>query len=111
MHALPAAATITGGQMLFVIAAHLRRQARHIVTPARQGLAYDGINTLLTHNEATSELALKHQAPPPAALGSGTARPGWPTPFRLLSGPPRGDCSARIDAPARQTLHDYHSRW
>src|SRR6267143_3144571 len=108
MHALPAAATLTGGQMLFVVATHLRRQARNIVTPARQDLAYDGINTLLTHNETTSGWALKPQPVPPTRLGSGTARPGWPTLFRLLSGPPRGDCSARIDVPAPQTLHYYH---
>src|SRR5258708_28023155 len=111
MHALPAAATLTGGQMLFVVATHLRRQARNIVRQARQDRAYDGINALLTHNEATSGWAPKPQTATPAALGSGTARPGWPTPFRLLSGLPRGDCSPRIDAPAPQTPHYYHSRW
>src|ERR1700730_11167217 len=109
MHALPAAATLTGGQMLLVVAAHLRRQARNIVTPACQDLAYDGINTLLTHNEATNGWALKPQTAPPATLGSGTARPGWPTPFRLLSGPPRGDCSARIAVAAPKKVSHYHS--
>src|ERR1700674_2679720 len=102
MRALPAAATLTAGQMLFVVATHLRRQARNIVTPARQDLAYDGINTLLTHNEATSGWAVKPQTAPPAALGSGIARPGWPTPFRLLSGLRRGDCSARSDEHASE---------
>src|SRR5258708_28856412 len=110
MHALPAATTLTCGQMLFVVAAHLRRQARNIVTPARQDLAYDGIDTLLTHNEATSGWAPKPQIAPPAALGSGTARPGRLTPSLLLSGLPRGDCAAQIDVPAPQTLHYYHSR-
>src|ERR1700716_2997615 len=105
MHALPAAATLTGGQMLFVVAAHLRRQARNIVTPARQNLTYDGINTLLTHNEATDGSALTPLTAPPAALGSGTARPGWPTPFRLLAGLLLGDCCVRLDAPALQKLH------
>src|SRR6267378_2344957 len=102
MHALPAAATLTGGQMMFVVAAHLWRQARNIVTPARQNLAYDGIDTLLTHNEATGGSALKPLTAPPAALGSGTTRPDWPMLSRPLSGLPRGGCCVRIDAPALQ---------
>ena len=35
--------------MALVVTAHLQRQARNVITPARQNLAYDGINTLLTH--------------------------------------------------------------
>jgi hypothetical protein len=37
-------------EMAFVVFAHLRRQSGNIVSPARQNLADDGINALLTHN-------------------------------------------------------------
>jgi len=42
-------AAVAGGEVAFVVFAHLRRQAGDVVTPARQNLPYNGINTLLTH--------------------------------------------------------------
>ena len=49
MDFLPAAAVFATGEVLFVIAAHFRRQARNVISPARQNFAYDWINALLTH--------------------------------------------------------------
>src|SRR5438445_13022739 len=48
MNLLAAAAVFTRGEMAFVVAAHFRRQAGNIVAPARQNLANDWINALLT---------------------------------------------------------------
>jgi hypothetical protein len=49
VHALPAAAVLTSGEVAFVVAAHLWRQAGDIIAPARQDLAHDRIDALLTH--------------------------------------------------------------
>jgi 5-enolpyruvylshikimate-3-phosphate synthase len=49
IHALAAAAAFAGGEVAFVVAAHLRRQAGNVVAPARQNLAHDWIDALLTH--------------------------------------------------------------
>src|SRR5579862_8454076 len=51
VNALPAAASLAGGKVAFVVAAHLRRQAGNIVPPARKNFPYDGIDALLTHKE------------------------------------------------------------
>src|ERR1700686_405640 len=49
MNLLAATAMFTSRKMVFVVAAHLRRQARNIIAPARQNLANDWINALLIH--------------------------------------------------------------
>src|ERR1700719_4556562 len=49
MNLLAPAAMFTSRKMVFVVAAHLRRQAGNVIPPARQNLAYDWINALLTH--------------------------------------------------------------
>ena len=49
MDFLTAAAVFAGLKMILVVAAHLRRQAGNIVSPARQYFPYDWINALLTH--------------------------------------------------------------
>jgi len=49
MDLLPAAATFALRKVALVVAAHLRRQAGNVVSPARQNLAYNWINALLTH--------------------------------------------------------------
>ena len=48
MQTLAAAAVLAGCKVLLVVATHLWRQAGNVIAPARQDLAYDGINTL-TH--------------------------------------------------------------
>ena len=49
MDFLVAAAVFATAEVVFVVAAHLRRQARNVISPARQNFAYDWINALLTH--------------------------------------------------------------
>src|SRR5579864_9568606 len=116
---LAAAATFTAGKMILVVATHLRRQAGNVVTPARQNLAYDGINTLLTHTEdawvptirpTTNGSAPAPQTGLPAARDSETSPLALPAPFLPPSGLSPDGCSAQTDAPAPQTLHYYHSR-
>ena len=46
MQLLARMATLAGGEMLFVVAAHFRRKAGNVVPPARQNLAYHGINAI-----------------------------------------------------------------
>src|SRR5438552_11531277 len=46
MQPLTRTAALTGGKVLFIVAAHLGRKARNIVAPACQNLAYNGINAL-----------------------------------------------------------------
>ena len=53
MNFLPASAVLAGGEVVFVVAAHLRRQAGYVIPPARQDLANDRINALLTHAGVT----------------------------------------------------------
>src|SRR5579864_6289719 len=48
MQTLPVAAVHTGGEVFFVVATHLGREAGNIIAPARQDLAHDRINAL-TH--------------------------------------------------------------
>jgi hypothetical protein len=48
---LAGAAGFTLHKMAFIIFAHLRRQAGNVVTPARQNLAHNGIDALLTHRK------------------------------------------------------------
>src|SRR6202041_3338136 len=43
MHTLSCAAVTAGGQMLFVIGAHLRRDAGNVITPARKYVPDDSI--------------------------------------------------------------------
>ena len=50
---LSAAAALTGREVALVVSAHLQRQAGNVITPAPQNLAYDRINTLLTHGYTT----------------------------------------------------------
>src|ERR1700686_2530699 len=115
MNLLAAAAMFTSRKMVFVVTAHLRRQARNVIAPARQNLAYDWINALLTHgvrsiSPATGESVLWPQSGMPGAPDCGTTHPAWIAPFPPLSARFRDDCSALRDARAPQTLHYYHSR-
>src|SRR6202034_2115286 len=64
-------------------------------------------------NNQNPTIAVSAPAPrfgTPTAIDSGTARPGWTALFPLLSALFPDDCSVQRDAPARQTLHYYHSR-
>ena len=49
VQALPAAAVVAPGEVVFVVAAHLWRQAGNVVSPARQNFPYNRIDALLTH--------------------------------------------------------------
>jgi hypothetical protein len=49
VHLLAPIAAAAGGKVTLIVATHLRRETRNVVTPARQDLADNGINTLLTH--------------------------------------------------------------
>src|SRR5579864_771193 len=120
MNLLAAAAVFAARKMAFVVAAHLRRQAGYVVSPARQNFTYDWINTLLTHGGTKSA---DHSSPttgesvPTLRSGTQGARdwktihPAWRALVLLLSGRFPDGCSALTDAPALQTLHYYHSRW
>src|SRR5690348_8178083 len=60
MKALLASATDAGRKMLLVIATHLRRNAGNVLTPSRQDVTHDRVNTALTHAlAATAESALR----------------------------------------------------
>jgi hypothetical protein len=49
VHFLPAAAALADGEVSFVVAAHLRREAGDIVAPACQNFPDNRISALLTH--------------------------------------------------------------
>src|SRR5271168_4234858 len=49
VYALPPAAAFAAGEVAFIVATHFRRQAGNIIAPARQDLAHDWIDALLTH--------------------------------------------------------------
>src|SRR4029077_436773 len=51
VYALAAATVLTLREVAFVVSAHLRRQTGNVVSPARQDLAHNRINALLTHKE------------------------------------------------------------
>src|ERR1051326_7334755 len=112
MQALPAAAVFASDEMLFVIPAHLRRQAGNIVAPPRQDFAYDGINTL-THiytDLPTTGLVALLPTGPPASPGYPTGDPaGFPAPFPPLTSQLQDGYSARKGAPIRYRLHFHHS--
>src|SRR5271163_136550 len=116
MNLLPAAAVFAGCKVAFIVAAHLQRQAGDVIPPARQNFPNDRIDAPLTHeqenkpNFATAGWVPTPLLVSPAALGSGTVRPGWPALFPLLSGLFPDGCSAQRDAPALQMPHCYHSR-
>ena len=75
MNLLAAAAAFTGREVVFVVAAHLRRQAGYIIPPARQNLTHDRINALLTHwgYEANHILRNSHERQTTKGLGPVTA--------------------------------------
>src|SRR5438552_17292437 len=50
MQPLFAAAAFAGGEVLFVVAAHLRRETGNIIAPAGQNFAYDRIDALTHRN-------------------------------------------------------------
>src|SRR5437879_13374483 len=50
MQPLFTAAALAGGEVLFVVAAHLRRETGNIIAPAGQNFAYDRIDALTHRN-------------------------------------------------------------
>src|SRR6202521_6370840 len=54
MNLLAAAAVGAAGEVAFVIAPHLGREAGNVIPPARQNLSYDWIDALLTHEANTN---------------------------------------------------------
>ena len=49
MDLLAFATVFAGGEVAFVVPAHLRRKAGYVIPPARQNLPYDWIDAMLTH--------------------------------------------------------------
>src|SRR5579863_1197190 len=120
MDFLAAATVLAGGKVLFVVPSHLRRQPGNVVPPARQYLAYDWINALLTHggyeisqhaDSTKAESAPEPLSGTPGARDYKTNRPARLTLVLPLSGLFPDGCSAQTDAPALQTSHYYHSRY
>src|SRR5208282_6290998 len=103
MKTLAGAATGAGGKVGFVVAAHLRREAGDIVTPASQDVADHGIHALFVHAKAG-------WLPAPAtarraSTGCAADWAGEPAPFPRCRAQSPGGCSARKGAPGPRKPH------
>ena len=85
---LPAAAMFAGCKVILVVAAHLRCQAGNIVSPARQNLAHDWINALLTHEG----VKISHRKPDYRRIGCNASV--WDANNRRLQNKPPRDANA-----------------
>src|ERR1700746_881990 len=84
MDFLPAAAVFAGGEVVLVVFAHRGREARDIIPPSGQNLAYEGVDAL-----AHTLLTIAGSAPTarsvmPAPRGCGVTYGGGPGAFSPL---------------------------
>src|SRR5947199_10706734 len=87
MDFLVAAAVFASGEVVLVVSAHLRRQARNVISPARQNFAYDWINAPLTHLGVPKSAK---PAEPPRYSRIGPNPSVWDaSSTRLINSPPR----------------------
>src|SRR5215831_5203419 len=99
MQFLPAAAVLAGGEVMLVVFAHFGREARDVIPPSGQNLAYEGVDALTHTFMTTGGSAPRARSVMPASRGCGATYDGARAPFPPLSGLSRDGYCARRDVP------------
>src|SRR6478752_1279231 len=109
MEFLAGAATLAQRKVLFVVAAHLRREAGNVVAPASQNFPGDGIDAL-THNAKLKGGYFRKARPArPASPGSARASFACLARFRPLARQFPDGYSVPTGAPILCMMHLHHS--